>query len=202
MKRGAVVLHRASIGISSLAFLVITASCQGPKTLEEAVKPRSSLKSFHMTGSGQTASEFVKLVEGKPMKRKMEGSAGFWMIVDLAENVVYMSPANGQTYVSKTSLPPGGKLDDINDVDLFDGQSPVVGTDEVNGMKCVRVDVKDRDGKPGTIWISIQYGLVCKYETRGSVTFTYDQLNAVPDSEFELPAGAKVRDGRPMIDSQ
>jgi len=179
---------------AGLAFL---AGCMGPKTLQEAVKARSSLQSYQMTArtsEGQSFTQFVKLVEGKPVKTKTKTPQG-WILMDQTEKAMYMG-GTGRPNVMKMSLAgPQAQQNKTPDAEDYDGQAPVIGTEDVDGVSCVKVQVTGKDGKSGTLWVGLQYGLMRKFEQDGkATTFAYDQVNAVPDTEFELPAGAKVVD--------
>jgi hypothetical protein len=81
--------------------------------------------------------------------------------------------------------------------DLQNGK-PTLKPETVDGVPCLRVDVKRQDGTNATYWLDTQYGLLRQSKIGDTVTkIKYEQINAVPDSAFELPAGVKVVDAPP-----
>jgi hypothetical protein len=72
---------------------------------------------------------------------------------------------------------------------------PTVKSETLNGVACLRVDVKRQDGATASYWLDTQYGLVRQSKVGDAVmTMKYEEINSVPDSAFALPQGVKVVD--------
>jgi hypothetical protein len=85
---------------------------------------------------------------------------------------------------------PGGGFFDPAAVGRY---NPSVTSAKLSGVDCYLVQWKDERGEQTQVWVDKQYGLERKSQSaRGTTTFTYSKINAVPDSEFELPTGLKI----------
>jgi len=86
----------------------------------------------------------------------------------------------------------GGWNMDMRD---FANNKPTIKQETLDGVACLRVDVKRQDGTAATYWLDTQYGLLRQSKIGDQVTkLKYEMINAVPDSAFELPKGVKVVD--------
>jgi hypothetical protein len=66
----------------------------------------------------------------------------------------------------------------------------------LDGAPCWKVETSPEITNPTTIWVDEQYGLARQIQVGETVIHErYDQINAVPDSVFELPPGTKITDG-------
>ncbi|MGI5818501.1 MAG: hypothetical protein ACOX9R_10455 [Armatimonadota bacterium] len=72
----------------------------------------------------------------------------------------------------------------------YDAAARVVGSEEIDGVDCWIVEIGE---EAGTAWIGKRDGLMRKVEDGESVTtFTISDLNAVPDSVFEVPGDVEI----------
>lgn len=86
----------------------------------------------------------------------------------------------------------GGWNMDLRD---FANSKPTLKRETLDGVACLRVDVKRQDGTNATYWLDTQYGLLRQSKIGDQVTkIKYEEINSVPDSAFELPKGVKVID--------
>jgi outer membrane lipoprotein-sorting protein len=86
----------------------------------------------------------------------------------------------------------GGRSFDPAEVARF---NPTTSSTKLGGLDCWLVEWKNEGGDQMKVWVDKQYGLARQSVTSGgTITFTYSKINAIPDSEFELPSGLKVTD--------
>ncbi len=75
----------------------------------------------------------------------------------------------------------------------------IKGTETVDGVECLVIETKDGE-EISTAYIGTSDGLVRKAVTgKETMLFKYSRVNAVPDSDFEVPKGMKVRDMTKMM---
>lgn len=84
----------------------------------------------------------------------------------------------------------------------YDESFRIVGSEEINGVDCWVVETTDEEDMRA--WIGKADGLMRQVQDGDEiVTFVIDDLNAVPDSEFEVPSDVEISDmtmGGPMGD--
>ena len=175
---------------------LLLSGCLGPKSLEELGKEYAKVKSYEVKVEAQNApqmTQIVKMKEGKIQKMKMSTNMG-WNIVDLENKVTYAKmPGNSCMKVpynpDKQPMGPSYSPADFKG----QGKGKVVGTEKIGEFECVVVEFED-EGKKGKCWIGND-GLVRKVESgEDKISFTYTKVNAVPDKDFEVPDGVKIRD--------
>lgn len=148
-----------------------------------------------ITFNGKTIKNKVKLQNGKPVRAKMDmGKDGMMLvqydkkaqyIVDTKNNSAMMMPVTDQTAGADSQSGIAG-LDDPSRI-----KSLKASNDRIDGQDCWKVTKAKSDM---VFWAEKKNGLPVQVKL-GSQTmrFKYDKLNAVPDSEFELPAGCRVQ---------
>jgi len=81
--------------------------------------------------------------------------------------------------------------------DPTEGYNPefrVLGSETIDGVDCWIVEVTGEQGE-GKMWIGKADGLMRKAEEAGGTqTMSYTDINEVPDSAFEVPAGVTLTD--------
>jgi len=210
-----VLLVCASCGCSKKA------SRGGPVSGGEGVAPKPSLKiggdpwsdiaakrkaltsyEMSMDMDGQRMTHIMKLQDGKPVRMKMEMGNGGWLITLFDEKVQYMYNEKTKTAMKMpmkdqgAETPGGGsggmKMPDMGDLKA---KAPKVKSDTVDGVDCWYFEMTGPDGKVIQSWVDKEYGLP-RQEKIGDkmIKFKFSNINSVPDSAFELPAGTKVQD--------
>jgi len=160
-------------------------------TLADLIKKQSGLSSYKMTMDmgGMKVTTAVKMEGGKAVAVKSDMGANGWMLMRMDKKMQYMynpqmkgvmaQPIDQKALAASQKDP----LDQIKA--LVDAK---VSSDTVNGIACLKVVAKE-----GTFWCEKENGLPIQMDIGGKMMkFSYDQVNAVPDSEFELPAGTKI----------
>jgi len=132
-----------------------------------------------------------KLKDGKPVAMKMDLGGQGWMLILVDKKIQYMyNPATktamsipmSDSQIAASTKDPVATLKELADAK--------VSSDKVDGVDCLKVVSKD-----GTFWCDKANGLPVQVELQGrKMKFKYEQINSVPDSEFELPAGTKVQE--------
>ncbi len=179
-----------------------------PSTLAEVVAAREELESYEMTISlpeGDKVTQLVKLEDGELVRAKMITEGDEWMLVDKAEGVIYTYSPEMQAAVKlpmESGEGEGTEMPTI-DVDSFDADAAIVGSETIDGVDCWVVDtIVKEEGNEAKVWVGKEDGLLRQAEAEGKVIkFTYDKINAVPDSEFELPEGIEILDMAEMMES-
>ena len=203
---------RESIRISGLAVAVLLLAIvlQGcpagrPATVGDALKGREAVTSYEVTvtpASGRPVTQLVKLDEGKPARMKMDEGEQ-WVIVDMTEETMYAYDPQ-QRAALKLSLAEGGMEDEdmpVRSADEFDPEVAITGGESVDEVACwVFETTGEEEAEAAKVWLDKEYGLVRQIEQAGELTkFDYSRINAVPDSEFEVPEGVKVMDMAEMM---
>ena len=172
-----------------------------PSTLAEAVAAREGLESYKMTMTipgEKEITQLVKLEDGELVRAKIITEGDKWMLLDKAEGVIYAYSPEMEAAVKlpmESGEGEGTEMPTI-DVDSFDTDAAIVGSETIDGVDCWVVDtiVKEEE-KEAKIWVGKEDGLLRQAESEGkAIKFTYDKINAVPDSEFELPADIEIMD--------
>ena len=178
-----------------------------PGTLAEAVAVREGLQSYEMTMTipdEEKITQLVKLEGGELVGVKMIMGGDEWMLVDKAEGVIYAYSPEMEAAVKlpmESGEGEGTEMPTI-DVDSFDADAAIVGSETIDGVDCWVVDTTVKvEGNEAKIWVGKEDGLLRQAEAEGEVIkFTYDKINAVPDSEFELPEGIEIIDMAEMME--
>ena len=165
---------------------------------------QASLKSYVMTmtiDGKPMGKHYMKMENGKPVRMRvdMPGGKGY-MLMLIDKNLMYMVDPQAKTAM-KMESPKQGEAGSASEMpgmpgasgmpkmpELKDLQGPTWQTDTIDGVACWKVEVPGG----GTTWIDKEYGLPRQMQTgKQTIKNAYDKINAVPDSEFELPKGIK-----------
>jgi len=171
--------------------------------LADITKNRAGLKSYEMTmtAHGQTQKAVVKLDGAKMAKMKVDTGDGI-MLMDFGAKVHYMYDPKTKVAM-KLPLGEGGgeegmTAEDVDAVPGLDELKKDMGSwksETVNGVDCWTYISSIENDKGAQIWIDKKYGLPRQVKTgEETIAFSYARINEVADSEFQLPAGAKVQD--------
>jgi hypothetical protein len=140
----------------------------------------------------------MRMGDEKPVKIRAEVAEGT-AIMDYENSVMYSWTANSNTAM-KMDLQP---MDDsaANPYTDVDPEAKITGSETVDGVECWVVETSDDQGHTATTWLAKDNGLMQRVES-GEVVMTYDyeQIGGVPDSEFEVPEGMEIREMPNMED--
>jgi outer membrane lipoprotein-sorting protein len=184
-------------------------AAEAPGDLAKIMDARKGLTSYVMTTTveGKTIRQVMKLKDGQPVRIKSDtGQPGSWVLMQMDQKVTYMYDAKKKVAI-KMAMPEGtGNPEDAAKAlrkmpgapkapDLADlkARAPKITSANLDGVDCWLIEVGGEKGAPSQTWVDKQYGLVRQYKMGDkTIKMTYDQINAVPDSEFELPPGTKI----------
>lgn len=172
----------------------------------ELAQKRAGLKSYVqvMDMGGRQIKQAMKFANGQPVAMKMEMPGGGWMLVLMDEKVQYTYDPNSKTAMKMSfggNQPEQGKAPEgLKVPKLEDMKAPNVSSDTVDGVECWKIVSPSLGGDNSAVWMDKEYGLVRQMQTGETITkIQYEQINAVPDSEFQLPPGTKVHDMSSMM---
>lgn len=165
----------------------------GASTLGDLIKKQSGLSSYIMTMDlgAMKMREAVKLQGGKPLAMKMDMGAQGWMLMQMDKKMQYMyNPTTKSAMampISDAVMSSSQSKDPIAALKALAGAK--ISSDKVDGVDCLKVVASQ-----GTFWCEKTNGLPVQMDMGGKLMkFKYEQINSVPDSEFELPAGVKIQ---------
>lgn len=172
---------------------------EGANNLGDLLKKQSDLTSYVM--SMQTGAMKVryamKMDNGKPVAMKMDNGPQGWMIMRMDKKIQYIyNPATKSAMAMPMSGPgpqsgPAGASSAPDAAALKALTGTKVSSDTVDGVDCMKVISADGSN---TYWIEKEHGLPVQLTSGGkTLKFNYEQINSVPDSEFELPPGVKIQ---------
>ncbi len=172
------------------------------ETLSDVLGSFQMPTSFVMTiveSSGEAAEESgariaMKMDGEQAAKMRMEEEGGAEvLIMDLGASVMY-SYNTSSNEGFKMPLGEEEAQGAPAPWEDYDPEAKVVGSEEMDGVDCWVVEVTGDDG-PGKMWIGKRDGLMRKAEgPDGSAVFTYTDIDAVADSEFDVPEGIEMTD--------
>jgi len=182
----------------------VAAKPSGPAGIAAELKAkRESIKSYIMSmdmGGGKMT-QTIKFENGQPIRMKIDLGGGGWMLVQKDKQVQYMYDPKSKTAmkipINETKGGAPGKVPGMKspDLDEFKNLKTKVKSETVDGADCWLFELSEPNQGSVKSWVDKQNGLVRQMEIGGKITkINYDQINSVPDSEFELPAGTKVQD--------
>jgi len=177
-----------------------------PGTLAEALKVRAALTSYEVTMTipeGETVTQVVKLEAGEPVRMKIEQEEG-WVIMDIAEKVMYMySPEADGVLKMPMDVGEGAEEMPVVGPENFETDVPILGSDTLDGVECWVVEtllLEEKD-EASKVWIDKEYGLLRQAQQGEEIVkFEYDKINEEPYSAFELPEGVEVMDMSEMLE--
>jgi len=172
-------------------------------TLGEAMKSFDMPSSFEMTvtGGGEDGpnSMVMKMDETELLAMRMEMD-GDVMLLDMAEKVMYMYDTE-ENAAMKMPVEDEDEADSPNVYRFYADDLKVSGSETIDGVDCWVVEGMESDDAPDKAWIGKADGLMRQAQDGDDLlTFTYTRINEVPDSEFELPADAKIEDLGAMME--
>lgn len=164
----------------------------GASTLGDLLKKQSGLSSYVMVmDMGQMKMRMAqKMDNGKPVRMKMDMGSQGWMLMQMDKKMQYMyNPATK----SAMAMPISDAAMQNTQKDPLAALKAMVGSkissETIDGVDCLKVEDKN-----GTYWCEKKNGLPVQAEVMGNkMKFKYEQINSVPDSEFELPAGVTIQ---------
>lgn len=170
-----------------------TAGGEVANTLGDLIKKQSKVTSYILVGPMKSKLA-VKLNEGKPVATRLESEQG-WLLkrLDKKMNYIYDQATKSITAMSIAGFPnretePVSAAADALKA-LADSK---VSSETVDGVECMKVS--NADGSK-VYWLEKEHGLPLQLKSDGqNLKFKYEQINSVPDSMFELPAGTKIRE--------
>lgn len=196
-------MNQTAIRIALVTLLGATGVARA-QTLEDVMKATKSLSSYQATmllPGGKSVISYTKLQDGKPVKMKSETDDGGWNIVDLASKEMFTKMPD-QDAIFKMAAPAEQAVQEpAGDVKAMDDANTKVSEGDLDGKAVWIVEQTLEDKSTSKSWLDKTNGLPLKVETKGKVlTYTYDQINGVPDSVFTLPEGVPVQDMSSMLD--
>lgn len=179
-------------------------STPAPGTLAEAIRACQVVTSYqitHTSAKGDTMTQLMKLEDGKPVRVKLK-YAGMWGIIDIAEKTMY-SYSPERKALAKMSLEGDAGVESgqilAPTVDGFDSATPITSTETLDGVECWVIEVGPWPQEEKA-WIDKKHPLVRQIQRGDKVTkLQYSRINAVPDSEFEIPKDLEVMDAGDMV---
>jgi hypothetical protein len=169
-------------------------------------RKRAALKSYAMTvivDGKPTLKQYVKFENGKLVRMKTDlGGQGGWMYLMADQGVSYIYDAKRKTAMKmqgggeeakkKMESLPGAP--EVPDPQELAKASAKWRTETVDGVECWVIETAVA-GRGSQVWLDKKYGLVRQMQAGDKVMkHQYEKINAVPDSEFELPPGTKIVD--------
>lgn len=196
--------HSILTRLTLLTVCLAAAGTTRAQSLEDVMKATRSLTSYQATMNlpgGKSVISYTKLKDGKPAKMKSETDDGGWNIVDLETKEMFTKMPD-QEAIFKMSAPADQAVQEpAGDVNAMSDANTKVTEGELEGTAVWIVEQTLEDKSTSKSWLDKKNGLPLKVETKGKVlTYTYDQINEVPDSVFTLPEGVPVQDMSSMLD--
>jgi hypothetical protein len=82
-----------------------------------------------------------------------------------------------------------------------DPNTEITGSETIDGVECWVAETTDDEGDTVTTWVAKDNGLMQRMESDEIIiTYDYEQIGEVPDSEFEVPEGMEIREMPNMED--
>lgn len=176
----------------------------GPAGVAAEIKAkRESLKSYVMSMDmgGKMMTQAIKFKNGQPIRMKIDLGDGGWMLVQNDKQVQYMYDPRTKTAmkipISETKGESPGKVPGVKtpDPDELKDVKTAIKSETVDGADCWLFELSQEGLGSMKSWVDKDHGLARQMEIGGKIMkMSYDQINSVPDSEFELPPGTKVQD--------
>jgi len=173
---------------------------EGANALGDLLAKQSDLTSYVMSmeAGGVKVRYAVKMEKGKPVAMKVDSGPQGWMIMRMDKKIQYIyNPATKSAMAMPMSgagpqSGPAGKPSAPDAAALRALTGTKVSSETVDGVDCLKVISADG---ANTYWIEKEHGLPVQVQSGGkTMKFSYEQINSVPDSEFELPPGVKVQE--------
>jgi outer membrane lipoprotein-sorting protein len=142
-----------------------------------------------MTSSGTTTTSKYWIKMGNPTKFKMESTVAGQTTVTIFDGTRYYMYTPSTNTAIVITVPPA-QPSDANSTTQY---NPVyIGSKTVNGYACDGYQYT-ASGVLTTMWISTQYGVAVEISSStGTIDYSNFNFSALPDSTFQLPAGAII----------
>lgn len=178
---------------------------ESAETMAEVLGTFQIPSSFVMTVT-TTSGEGEETSQSGTMTVKMDGPRMATMrmeeVGEEGSEVMIMDFA-GKVMTSYNTATNEGFQFPISDEEAADAPDPtegynpefkILGSETIDGVDCWIVEVTGDQGE-GKMWIGKRDGLMRKAEApEGTQTMAYSDINEVPDSAFEVPAGVELTD--------
>lgn len=145
-----------------------------------------------MKMGAQDMKSAMKMQNGKPVRARADMGTMGWTLIQYDKNVQYMGNSKTNVVIetplksSPANTPSGMGMPSMESL-----KSYKVGSETLDGVDCLKVSKADSGM---TVWMEKEHGLPVQMMVGGKpMKLKYEQVNAVPDSVFELPAGVKVQ---------
>jgi hypothetical protein len=166
--------------------------------LIDAYSKMTSYKVEIKAPDGQGVKQVVKLKAGMIVKMKMATPMGT-SIMDFENKCNYMIMGSN---VMKMPFDKNSMSDETNGMtpsSFKDSPHKILRSEKLGDVDCLVIESTE-DNETGTVWIGSADGLIRQSVSgKEKVEFIYTEINAVKDSEFELPKGAEVKDMTQMM---
>ena len=169
------------------------------RKLLTGAKPVTSYR-LSMVSNGAPLTVVARLRDGQTTKLKVMTTEGGWTLHDADAKAVYTVTTKPARVVrrgmgDKVKM-PGTGVESLRKM-AYAAQS--MSDETLDGRPCVKITATHLGGTSMALWFDKEYGLPRQLESNKiNVTMNYEQINAVPDSEFALPKGVPVTDGGTM----
>ncbi len=177
-------------------------------SFDETLKKRAKLTSYELTVEmdGQQMKQIMKMENGEMVRVKtIMGDEGTWMIVLLDKKVQYIYDEK-----QKTAMKMPVETEDADNLANMGPDVPDFGdvpadarnmkSDTVDGVECWMIEAPNVGQGSMAVWVDKEYGLMRQMKAGDNIVkHNYTRINAVPDSEFELPPGTKIQDMSDMM---
>jgi len=200
-----------------LAGMLVLSGC-GQRTYGDMLGKRAKVTSYRGTVNTPTQPKpmtmLVLLKNGKMSKMKSDTPGGF-ILLDSEKNSMYIGDTAKHTaMLMPTDKAGAGRLSDMDFNSMLAAgltdKAVSKKTETVDGVKCWVFEPEEgANGLVEHLYVDDQYGLVRKATglvnsppdpsgkdnsevKKEEVTFSYDRINQVKESEFALPADMKV----------
>ena len=160
------------------------------------------LKSWRATMTGPAeGGEFKMAIMGKKVRVEDATRPNTYQVLDLTSGTMLMVDTDKKTAMEmKLDIGEDEKVPDpaeeIEKIQQDDPNAKFSST-QLDGRPAWLVEYKDKAGNSSKSWFDKEWGLPLKIEstTDGkteTLVYTYSDINSVPASDFEAPAGYKI----------
>lgn len=159
--------------------------------MRAARRPIRSMK-VTMQQQAQKMVQVMKLEDGKPVRAKMTAGPN-WVLVQLDQKKAYIYDAKGRIAIeASTDEEPFASMAKSDDLDMLQKDAVSVTSGKLDSLDCWIIETKGEQA--AKFWIDKKQGLVQQVQKGNEkVRFKTEEINAVPDKEFELPKGTKTK---------
>lgn len=150
---------------------------------------------------GQQTTVLFKFKNGEIVRMRVQTPGGGWMLMmkDKGETYMYNPAMKAALKLADRPSQEGGPAGPVPEElrkmsEGIDPSAKGLGSEVIDGADCWVYEVSI-PGHSSKSWIDKQYGLPRRHQSGTLViNYKYNRINAVPDTEFELPPGVPVKD--------